>query len=226
MSAGTTTITSDTDAAQAIYLHADGGTSETIQLHADQGTGVASINLLSDVGGITLNAAGLASEDAINLSAAAGGIDMDAALQINIDSSESAADAIVIDASDAAGGININAGTGGIDLNAGGIVSMTPATDVQASPTATATINANVGVATFTGFTTASAASQVFTITNAVCTAASAILVSVSNLGGNDAQMTVTRVTPGAGSFTVTTVNNGAAALNGDVIITFWIIAA
>jgi len=38
--------------------------------------------------------------------------------------------------------------------------------------------------------------------------------------------MTVTRVTPGAGSFTVTLTNNGAAALNGDVLITFWIIAA
>lgn len=176
--------------------------------------------------GTTTITSDTALDAAIILNSTAGGIDMDAALQISIDSAEAAGDAIVIDASNAAGGININAGTGGIDLNSGGVVSMTPATDSQASPTATATINVNVGVATFTGFTTAAAASQVFTITNAVCTAASAILVSVSNLGGNDAQMTVTRVTPGAGSFTVTTVNNGAAALNGDVIITFWIIAA
>jgi hypothetical protein len=91
---------------------------------------------------------------------------------------------------------------------------------------ATGTVNANVGVTTHTGLTTASAASQVFTITNSICTAGSAILVSASNLGANDAQMTVTRVTPGAGSFTVTLTNNGAAALNGDVIITFFIIAA
>lgn len=98
------------DAAQAIYLHANAGTSETIQLHADQGTGVNSIYLLSDVGGLTLEATGLASDDAINLVATLGGIDMDAALQINIASSENAADAIVINAS--AGGIDITAAGG------------------------------------------------------------------------------------------------------------------
>jgi hypothetical protein len=36
--------------------------------------------------------------------------------------------------------------------------------------------------------------------------------------------MTVQRVNPGAGSFTVTTKNNGAAALNGDVFISFWVL--
>ena len=45
------------------------------------------------------------------------------------------------------------------------------------------------------------------------------------NKGANDAQMTVTRVEPAAGSFIVTGTNNGAAALNGDVIISFWILA-
>jgi hypothetical protein len=118
----------------------------------------------------------------------------------------------------------VQSGTGGISLEAAGIVDMVPATATVAG--VGLTINANVGVGTFTGQVTASAASQVFTITNSVCTVGSAILVSASNLGGNDAQMTVTRVTPGAGSFTVTLTNNGAAALNGDVIITFWIIAA
>ncbi len=52
--AGTTTLTSDTNAARAIYLHADAGTNETIQIHADQGIFDTSINLLSDAGGITL----------------------------------------------------------------------------------------------------------------------------------------------------------------------------
>lgn len=114
--AGKVAINAGEDAAQAIYLHANAGTSETIQLHADQGTGVSSIYLLSDAGGLTLEATGLASDDAINLVATAGGIDMDAALQVNIASSEDAADAIRISAS--AGGIDIDAvGEAGQDIN-------------------------------------------------------------------------------------------------------------
>lgn len=72
-------IESTEDAALAVYLHANGGVSETIRLRADQGTGVASVDILSDVGGITLTA-GLATADAINIVAsnAAGGIDIDA----------------------------------------------------------------------------------------------------------------------------------------------------
>ena len=143
---------------------------------------------------------------------------------VNVSATEAVGDAIVLDASDAAGGIDLKAGTGGIDIAAAGIVTMTPATATAAA--AAVTIDANVGVATLTGLTTASAASQIFTITDSIVTVGSALLVSISNLGANDAQMTVTRVTPGAGSFTVTATNNGAAALNGDVIITYWVIAA
>lgn len=90
---GSTSITSDAaltmnavaNTADAIYLHANGGTSETIKLHADQGTGVDSINLLSDLGGLTLQSS-LASADAINLNAAVGGLDLDAltGLAINV----------------------------------------------------------------------------------------------------------------------------------------------
>lgn len=319
---GSVNVTATEDAALAIYLRANGGTSETIRIHSDQGTGVGSVNLLSDVGGITL-ASGLASADAINLEASAGGIDMDAALQINIASSQDAASSIVITSS--AGGIDIlaagaaagedidiiatgssvninstenvadsivisstnggiditasgaaagedidisasssinltstenvaqaiylraNAGTsetiqlhadqgtaatsinlvsdvGGITLNSGtGIVRMVPQTATSASPTASATIDANVGVATFTGFTTASAGTQTFTITNSTVATTSALFVTVSNLGANDAQMTVQRVKQLAGSFEVYTKNNGAAALNGNVMICFWV---
>ena len=113
---GSVLVDSTENAALAIRLHANGGTSETIQIHSDQGTGVASIGLLSDVGGITLTSTGLASADAINLEAAAGGIDVDAALQINITSSQNAVDAIRILAS--AGGIDIDAvGAATEDIN-------------------------------------------------------------------------------------------------------------
>ena len=259
---GSVNITATEDDPGAIYIHANGGVTEIIQIHADQGTGADSVELLSDVGGITLTA-GVASDDAINLAAGAGGVDIDGALQVNIASSEAAADAIVINASaggidisadgagldvdiastagsitvtgseaaataivieadDAAGGVQIKAGTGGIDLDAAGIATVTPDTATFAG--AAVTIDANVGVGTFTGLTTAAAASQTFTITNSVVSATSAILATVSNLGSNDAQMTLTRVKQGAGSFEVMTTNNGAAALNGNVVITFWVI--
>jgi hypothetical protein len=261
-------ITSTEDVSDAIYIRANAGTSEAIKIHADQGTGVASLNLLSDVGGITLRATGLASADAINLEAAAGGIDVDAALQINIASSqnavdairiissaggididavgaatedinitntggsivlvatESIADAIVLNASGAAGGIDLTTGGGSIDLSSSGFVTVAPTTDTVASPTATSTQNVNVLSATFTGFTTASAASQEFTITNSIITTSSSMFVTACNEGANDAQMTVMRVKRAAGSAVVTLKNNGAAALNGNVTITAWVIKA
>ena len=50
-------LLSGLNAASAILLTVDAGTSETIRLHSDQGTGGASIELLSDAGGVTINAA-------------------------------------------------------------------------------------------------------------------------------------------------------------------------
>lgn len=96
-------VSSTENAALAIYLHADGGASETIRLRADQGTGAASIDLLSDVGGITLTG-GLATADAIN-----------------------------IVASDAAGGIDIDCGTGGIAADTTGAVIVTSTANSAAS---------------------------------------------------------------------------------------------
>jgi hypothetical protein len=182
-------IESTEDAALAVYLHANGGTSETIRLRADQGTGVNSIDILSDVGGVTIQG-GLGTADAINLNAsnAAGGIDVDAgtggvivdttgaisldsatasnftitgaadltlstsagslnlsageaaadainvdstggidvdvALQMNLDSAQAAATAVRIIASNAAGGIDVDAGTGGITIDTTGALSL------------------------------------------------------------------------------------------------------
>jgi hypothetical protein len=62
-----------------------------------------------------------------------------------------------------------------------------------------------------------------FTFTNALVALNSAIFVTVGNTGANDAQMTITRVTPAVGSFKVTCVNNGTQALNGTVSISFMI---
>jgi hypothetical protein len=53
---GTVNLTSSDDAAAAIYLRANAGTSETVKIHSDQGTsvteGAESVTILSDVGGV------------------------------------------------------------------------------------------------------------------------------------------------------------------------------
>lgn len=54
---GKITVASDGDLAEAIYLHANGGTSESIVIRSDQGTGEGSIQLLSDAGGVDIDAA-------------------------------------------------------------------------------------------------------------------------------------------------------------------------
>lgn len=124
---GSVKVNSTEDAAGAIALSANGGVSETITITAAQGTGVGSVELVSTAGGISVTA-GLATDDAINLAASAGGVDIDGALQVNIASSQAAATAVVIGATDAAGGIDINAGTGGATLDTTGAISLDAAT--------------------------------------------------------------------------------------------------
>jgi len=258
-----TTITGSANVAQLIYLHANGGAAETIDIHADQGTGVASINMHSDVGGVTISG-GLATADAINITAsnAAGGIDidsgtagfivdttgsisLDSALASNVTTTGAGIDltvssvggSVVVTSNEAvATAVTISAtnAAGGIDVDAGALISLntTAATgNIQIiAGTNTAAGNAIVqgtytGVVTLTGLTTASAAIELITVTNALVSATSGVLVTAANLGGNDAQMTVTRVVPGVGSFVVTLTNNGAAALNGNVILSFIVLS-
>ena len=402
---GSVLVLATEDIAQNIYLHSDGGVSDTLHLHSDQGTGVTSVNIASDDGGITLNA-GLASVnaivitasnaaggldidsgtggitmdstsaisldsatagnftvadagadltlastlgrvvingeeaaveavrifsaaggvdldaalsvtitssentadsivvessaggidilasgavagedidiiatgssvnvtsseaivDAIVLSASAGGVDIDGALQVNIASSENAvdsiviqssaggidilasgagagediditatgssvnitsteaiADAIVLSASNAAGGIDISTGGGEVTIASSGNVTMQPVTASVAGTSLTA--NGRVFVCTFTGQTTGAAANLDLTITNSSLGAGDGIFLTVSNLGSNDADMTLEGViTQTGGTILVHTQNNGAAALNGDIVVTGWII--
>lgn len=68
---GQVLISSKDNASDAIYLHSNVGTSETIRIHNDQGTArsdtASSIQLTSDVGGITLYSAGYDGPDAIKI---------------------------------------------------------------------------------------------------------------------------------------------------------------
>lgn len=146
-----------------------------------------------------------------------------------IESTEAAATAIELHASNAAGGIALQAGTNGITLSAGGNIEVTPATATVASPADTATINKRVGVATFTGFTTAAAGSQVLSINNTFITATSGLLITATNLdvSTNGASVAITAVTQAVGSILFTVTNNGGGALGaGDnILVTFWVIS-
>lgn len=118
----------------------------------------------------------------------------------------------------------IQGGTSGISLSAAGNVAVVTALASVASPVSTAVINKRVGQATYTGFTTASTANQIFTITNSFVTATSAILLTVSNGGANDARMEMQQLLPSANTIEVVTINNGTQALNGNVTIAFWVL--
>lgn len=209
---GSVLVSSTEDAALAIRLHANGGTSETIQIHSDQGTGVGSIGLLSDVGGITVRATGLASDDAINLEAAAGGIDADAALQINVTSSQAAATAIQFTASDAAGGITATAGTGGVNLTA---TNTNVSGDLNLTSVATK-ISMNGGAATdFIG--TATLVAGQATIANTNIAAGDRIMITRSALNGSPALGHLIYTINAGVSFVVDSFTDAGAAANTDV---------
>lgn len=216
---GSVNITATENVAEAIYIRTNGGVTETLRLHADQGTGVASINIGSDVGGITI-AGGLGTADAVNITASTagggididantggfivdttggisldsaaasnftatgafditiqstagsilvnageavadainvdstGGFDLDAALQVNIDSSQAAAaNSVRIIASAADGGMDIDSGTGGMTLDTTGALSLDSAAASNFTVTGAfdLTLNSTAGSVVVTG---------------------------------------------------------------------------
>lgn len=109
-------------------------------------TGAFDLTLASSAGSVNITA-GESANDSIVIESTAGGIDILASgaaagediditatgSSVNITSTEAAGDAIVINASDAAGGVDIQAGTGSINLASGQIVAVT-AVNNAASP--------------------------------------------------------------------------------------------
>lgn len=143
---------------------------------------------------------------------------------------DNAAGTNVITLGNAAGAtsLTLKAGTGGIVLTpTAGNISMAPGTLSTAS--ASPTLSDRLGSITFTGFTTASGSSQVFTITNTNVLTTSAVFVTVTNLdaSGNHAEMTLISCRLSANTLTIDTKNNGAGALGaGDnVLINFWVMS-
>ena len=151
------------------------------------------------------------------------GISTDAAATTVSLATGAAVKALTVGSTNSTSSTTVQAGTGGIAINAAGLVSVLPVSVTAAG--ATVVNNVRVGQAVYTGLTTASTSAQILTLTNSLITATSAILVSAANFGANDAQMTVTRVIPGTGTAAITVLNNGAAALNGNIVLTFWILS-
>lgn len=222
LSAGTTVtagtgITATTGNIVATAGQVNAGTTITAGTGLTVTTGGAAITGASTING---GSVGIGTDNAANtISIGLGTV----ARTIHIGDS-GAAHIITIGSTTLAASTLIQGGTVGISLSSAGQVSVATAPASVASPGATVVINKRVGQATYTGFTTAAAGSQVFTVTNSNVTATSSILATVANGGANDAQMTLTRVLPGVGTVDFTTQNFGAQALNGDVIITFWVL--
>lgn len=118
-------------------------------------------------------------------------------------------------------GSAMTTGTIAIGSATSGLVTMPP---VVVTAAGTTVINSvRVGQAVYTGNVTGAAATVVLTLTNTLITATSSLMISVANLGANDAQMTIQRIQPGAGTCAITLKNNGAAALNGNIAVDFWV---
>lgn len=126
--------------ATAIQINASGG-------GMDLTAAVNDIDITATLASVNI-VANEAALDAVVVNSVAGGVDIGGILDIdvtstggsvNVTATEAAADAIVIDASNAAGGVQISAGTAGIDLQSGQIVNYTAITNADSPYTALGT---------------------------------------------------------------------------------------
>lgn len=301
---GTISLISTKNAAPAILINANGGAAETVVISSTQGTSATSVGMSSTLGGIVLETAAAAKDVVLN--AVLGSIE--------ITGREAAPNAIVLEATNAAGGVQIKAGSAGVvigpdadtavlsmgnviptaartttiaggtlgsaiadtvnigagganfvgsskivniandtltlgtqtlNLASGNVVGGTHRIDigtgtgtksiqignpdgltlttiwgkhVTAAGTAAA-LDAHIGTATLTGLTTAAGATETITITNFYSTITASFIVTANVVGAEDAQMTVQKVRPNAGTMTILVKNNGAAALASDLVI-------
>jgi hypothetical protein len=229
---GTSHFESTTNVAGAITLSTNGGTAETILLSNEQGTAADSIELVSTVGGITINAG-----DALTIAAGAnssltmaGNTDFELSSiggQISIEGGEVGGNGVVITATSATGDVDISAGDtviissttvdGSIFLKAREVTTNLYAANFDGS---------FIGVATQTGVVLLGNADVDIVITCDAVTANSGVLVTATNSGGALAQVSVIRTQVAANTLTVTVYNNSiATALNTDLVITFMVLA-
>ncbi len=151
----------------------------------------------------------------------------------NLTLSSTAGEVDITSSKASATAINVTAPAGGVSLSGGaaatlgnvGIVNQQQAAAAGPSATVTVINNSRVGSVTFTGYTQAASATLVLTLTNSFITATSPILATTMNAGSNDAQMQITRIKQGSGTADITIKNQGAAALNGDMVLSYIILS-
>lgn len=135
---GTGGITVDTTGAFSL----DGAALSNISVG---GAGI-DLNLESALGRVVVNGEEAAA-DAVRILSAAGGLDANVALQMNLDSSQAAATAVRVVASNVAGGIDIDCGTGGCTLDSTGVLSLDSAgaTNLTATGAFDVTVSSTLG---------------------------------------------------------------------------------
>lgn len=189
MTTGTCLIASDDNAANAIYLHTTGGVNEQINIFADAGTGMQSIWMHSDVGGI------------------------------NLEAGVAAASAVLIEATDAAGGIGFAAGTGGIIAAVtNGVFTVETGTGAISIGADAVAHNSTFGSVTGAATTTiqSGTGNLVQTSTGTITLDAAGVLELNSSAGiigiGNDAIAQNINIGTGAAARTITIGNSSGAS--------------
>lgn len=144
-SASALEVRSTANANPAILIHANAGSDETIKIHSNQGTGTDSIILLSDDGGIDVDAAKAIS---LTTTGAAGDISLvsahTAGVAFHIDANANAASEVQIDA----GILDIDV-TGAATIDTGGALTLTSAANFTIDSNTDIILDANGADITF-----------------------------------------------------------------------------
>lgn len=215
MTLGTCLINSDDNAAQAIYLHANGGVNETIDIYSQLGTSATSLNLHSAVGGITIAAGtalaltGTASSSITMTNAAFAIATGTGALNLGTDA---AAKTVTLGSTTGAASTVVQCGTGALNITGGGAMTLSAAGLLKIDSSAgridigTDVVAQNINIGT-------SAAARTITIGNS--TGASSVIVDCGT-GNFDLGVTATDHTSRLGSTTgvsALTLQTGTGAM-------------
>lgn len=198
------------------------------------GNGSGAVDINGGTDGVLIDTAGHLSIDVTTTAVAsnishtgAAGVDLtveSTAGSLNLNGGEAAADAVHVQANNAAGGVTITAGTGGLTLAP--VADVSQATDI----TTGVTTNGRSGVITTQSATAAADSSHTFTVTNSHVTATSVILVSINNYSGTIDTNGIPQVivsNKGAGTYDIIVSNShGANALSGTLEISYLVLVS
>ena len=187
------------DSTGAISLDAAAASNFTVT-----GAGI-DLTLDSAAGRVVINGEEAAA-NAITLLSAAGGVDLDAALEVNLTSSQAAATALSLTASDAAGGITATVGTGDFNISGGDLRMPTAATQIHMEGGA---VTDFIGSATFV-------AGQVI-VANTNIKATDRIVCTRNALNGSPAVGHIVYTIAAGATITFNSINATGGAANTDV---------